>query len=511
MKINIELLPIDAVNPSAYNPRLADKQRLEILELSLRKLGFIHPLFADADGELISGHQRHLCACRIGLKQVPVIRIGKISLEERKAINIAFNRGTNDMRSFDTVLTLKEYLKMHDPVEAGLKLPECPEDRFYRCVDPCYVDIQDVISANKGKFDNQYARNMAGVLYKRKILMPIVCTQDNRLVNGIGRLILYAEKKFKTVPVVYILPEEAEFSNLMLNYLSMDFDIHRRYADLLRYNSFRRPEGTKKNLGRAFTFAIVGSKASATFYLKNPKNLAIWVKTHGQTVCDFGCGLMDETNILRSHGIDSVPFEPFFLDEKREISPELSRDIARKFLARVADGTRFDSIFLSAVLNSVPFLEDRKHVVCILNALCSPETRVFAHSASDTMPHYTSVVNPNGMRMDKSSQQYSKFALDYEPQTTLGDYDNPKVQKYHTPKEWYELWSEFFDSVEVSESQDNVCCICSHAKPIMMDRLMAALKHEFNLPYPDGSRMGMADEAVEAFTRRQQISGRKYL
>ena len=511
MKINIEMLPIDQVNPSAYNPRSADQYRLSILELSLRKLGFIHPLFSDSDGELLSGHQRHLCAKRIGLKKVPVIRVvGRLTLDERKAINIAFNRGTNDLQSYDTVTTMKAFLATHDPHVIAADLPDCPPDRMYRCASPDYVDLDLLIQANKGRFDNQYARNIASVLWQRHIYMPIVCTPDNHVVNGIGRLVLYAEKKIQQIPVVYISDDEAEFSNVMLNYLSMDFDIHRRYADLLRYNSFRRPTGVKKTLGRSFTFAIVRSKSSASFDMNNPKNLALWMKTYGQTVCDFGCGLMDETNILRSHGIDSVPFEPFFLDEKRNICPPKAREIARDFLKRVADGTQFDSIFLSAVLNSVPFLEDRKHIIAILNALCCPATKVFAHAASDKMSHYTNVVGKHGLKLDKSSMSLSKFLLDYEPRTTIGDYDNPKVQKYHTPQEWYGLWSEFFDVVKVSESQNNVECICERAKPITMERLKVALRHEFNLPYPDGSRMGLDDEAIDSFVARQAISGRKF-
>ena len=41
----------------------------------------------------------------------------------------------------------------------------------------------------------------------------------------------------------------------MLNFLSMDFDIHTRYADLLRYNSFRRVRRVRAELGWGFIFA----------------------------------------------------------------------------------------------------------------------------------------------------------------------------------------------------------------------------------------------------------------
>ena len=58
----IELLPVSALRPALYNPREADAERLELVRLSLRKLGFLLPLVATTDGEILSGHQRHAVA-----------------------------------------------------------------------------------------------------------------------------------------------------------------------------------------------------------------------------------------------------------------------------------------------------------------------------------------------------------------------------------------------------------------------------------------------------------------
>lgn len=46
----IELLPVSALRPALYNPREADAERLELVRLSLRKLGFLLPLVATTDG-----------------------------------------------------------------------------------------------------------------------------------------------------------------------------------------------------------------------------------------------------------------------------------------------------------------------------------------------------------------------------------------------------------------------------------------------------------------------------
>ena len=495
----MNLVHIDAVRPSTYNPRAADPRRLDLVELSLRKLGFVLPLYADRAGELISGHQRHLVARRMGLLTVPVETVPAMDLAERKAVNIALNRGTNDFGADDTPTSLTAVLEQHDPHGLAAHLPGVAPGSMYRCVDAVQIPTAFLTRANSGRWV-QYARNVAATLLGKGIVMPVVCTPDNRVVNGVGRLQAMAERKASTIPVVYVSPEEADFARVMLNHLSMDFDIHTRYADVLRYNSFRRPRGRRTRLGRCFTFAILGRTSSKEFDIADPADLARWKTNYGRVVCDFGAGLLDETRLLQAAGIDCVPFEPFLLDGG-EISPRAARDLTRRFLARVAAGVSFDSVFLSAVLNSVPFLADRRHVLCIVAALCTGRTRVYACSSSTRQAGYRIAAGADFA--NHTDSQRIQFRLDYEPRVTLGDFGStPKVQKYHTPREWYDLWHERFEVVRVTESSNNVECVCGRTRPVPPADLSAALAHEFDLPYPDGSRMGLVSEAQDAFSAR---------
>lgn len=77
----IKLVPIDAVKASEYNPRRNDEKRLALAELSLRKLGFLLPIYADEHGEILSGHQRQLVARRIGFPEIPVEYVSEKELE----------------------------------------------------------------------------------------------------------------------------------------------------------------------------------------------------------------------------------------------------------------------------------------------------------------------------------------------------------------------------------------------------------------------------------------------
>jgi len=79
---------------------------------------------------------------------------------------------------------------------------------------------------------------------------------------------------------------------------------------------------------------------------------------------------------------------------------------------------------------------------------------------------------------------------------------SPKVQKYHSQNEFYCLFKEFFEIVQVSESNSNVQAVCARPKPIDYKKLNSALEFEFDLPYPDGSRMGRVIDAKRAFSER---------
>ena len=499
----IKIEPISAVNPSTYNPRTADPKRLNLIELSLRKLGFIAPIYADANGEILSGHQRHFVATRMGVKNVPVFRIPPMELDKRKALNIVFNRATNDGDICQTPEKSKRELETLNLSELAKNIQEkeLESKEFFRCAYPCKVSVAKLCKINFGRWI-QYAKSIARTLRKAGIIMPIVCTPDGKVINGIGRLEMLAELKADTCDVVYISEEEAKFADAMMNLLTMDFNIHERYEDLLRYNSFRRARRVREELGHGFVFAVHGNKPCYEFDIFNPKQQAKWRKEHGNTIPDFGAGHLTETNILKAAGFDCVPFEPYHIGPS-EIDKDKSLAISRDFLKAVSDGKEFTSIFISSVLNSVPFEKDRQHIACICAALCRPFTKLYACASSTSETGYRQV---NGKAFHNESNAGNiAFRLEYESGVRIGDFqDKPKVQKYHTKKEFYDLFYQFFRDVKISEMSGNVCAKCENVRRIPWERLVEALQFEFNLPYPDSSRMGLVDDAVNAFKRRYE-------
>lgn len=501
----MKLVSLSDIKPSTYNPRLADPKRLDVIELSLRKLGFLLPLYADDNGEILSGHQRHFVATRMGLKRVPVEFCPPMDLNERKALNIAFNRGTNDLQQRDTPASLTDALSSYNVFEIAKALPDLDQasDLFYRCMHLQKLSIDPFLKVNSGRWVN-YARNMASMLAKKGIMMPIVATSDYVVINGIGRLQHLAERSKTHIEAVFISDKEAELTNAMLNYLSMDFDIHNRYKDMLRYNSFRRARRVRRGLGRGFVFAIIGNKAAADFDVTETESKKRWIHHYGQSVLDFGAGHLTETELLRSIGVRVTPFEPYRLGENEEIDKAESFRVVNEFIKDVQAGIPYSSVFISSVLNSVPFKEDREHIVCICAALCAKHTRLFAVASSRSHADWHS---RNGRHMLSSTRGREKaFILDYEPGITIGDFsDKPKVQKYHSQQEFYELFKQFFSVVNITEDSVGVRAICAQVKEVDPARLQKAIEFEFNLPYPDGTRMDMVDNALNVFSKRLKI------
>lgn len=495
--MNIELVAPSALQFASYNPRKVYEDRLALVKLSLQKLGWLLPVYATRDGEILSGHQRVYTAAQLGYRRVPVVYLPGMDDRKRKAVNVLFNRSTNDFDRGDEPQKATTHLLSSDVMEIAGQIEDYPMDRF-PCIEAVEFDIAPYVTQNSGRWV-RYALNVAKSLNRHGVVMPIVVDADMQVINGIGRLQMLAEKRIDKWRFVELSPQRAKLATLMLNLLSMDFDIHTKYDDLLRYNSFRRALRVRPGLGRGMVFALIGNKTANTFDIDKPACRTQWVKRFGTSIVDFGAGHLQETEMLRRNGIHVAAFEPYRLGANNDIDKSASIALTKEFLADVRSGRGYSSVFISSVLNSIPFEQDRKHIVKICSALCGEHTTLYAVASS---------TNQTGYKLASADYIADTFAgritmpLSYEKGIVLGDLaDLPKVQKFHTKTEFYNLFKTAFGVVSVDfDTGVNVSAIAR--KPLPLDGLRQAIEFEFNLPYPDGSRMGMVDEAIDAFSTR---------
>jgi ParB-like chromosome segregation protein Spo0J len=68
------------------------EKQLHQLEQSIRVLGWTNPILIDADNKVLAGHGRLLAAKRLGIDNVPVIRIEDMTEAQKRAYILADNR-----------------------------------------------------------------------------------------------------------------------------------------------------------------------------------------------------------------------------------------------------------------------------------------------------------------------------------------------------------------------------------------------------------------------------------
>lgn len=500
----IRLVPADSIRPSTYNPRQADPERLELVKLSLQKLGWLLPIYADAAGEILSGHQRHYVATEmLGMTELPVVYTAPFDLEQRKAINIAFNRGTNDMDPHTGTRTLAQLIQDSGVRELAESMPDATGT--VPIMDAKDEPIAPLLTANKGRW-SRHSRTVSRMLVTRGIEMPVIVDEHDQVVNGIGRLELYANQGRSKVRVLRVSGDTAKLAAKMLNLLTMDFDLHNRYQDELRYNSFRRIYTTRKVLGHGFLFAVVNPSRRAEFDLENPSHAAHWKRVHGESVLDFGAGHLFETGLLRGIGVRVTAFEPYRCGPDGRVNRDESMALTEKFLADVADGVKWDSLFISSVLNSVPFEADRYHLVTLLSALAYPDGTCYSVAMSTKNSNWQNVVATK-TSMNAVNESRPAFKLDHEEGTVLGDFgETPKIQKYHTMPEFQELFGSGFAEMQTNHVGSNCQGIFKKPHPVDPEKLARAIEFEFDLPYPGGDRMGLVEPAKQAFEKRLGIT-----
>jgi len=78
--------------PYARNSRTHNEEQIAQIMASIKEFGFTNPILIGGDNVIIAGHGRLLAAQRLGLKEVPVIRLPDLTETQRKALVIADNK-----------------------------------------------------------------------------------------------------------------------------------------------------------------------------------------------------------------------------------------------------------------------------------------------------------------------------------------------------------------------------------------------------------------------------------
>lgn len=92
MKTDIEQIKVDQLIPYARNARTHSEAQIAQIAGSIREFGFCNPVLIDANDGIIAGHGRVMAAQKLGMNEVPCVRLDHLSKTQRRAYIIADNK-----------------------------------------------------------------------------------------------------------------------------------------------------------------------------------------------------------------------------------------------------------------------------------------------------------------------------------------------------------------------------------------------------------------------------------
>ena len=118
--LTVEYLPVAALKPNPKNPRSHTEKQVRQIANSINVFGFNVPVLVDSELSVIAGHGRVLACKRLGISEVPTIRLEHLSEHQIRAFTIADNRLTENADWDDRLLG--EELKILSEVELNFGL-----------------------------------------------------------------------------------------------------------------------------------------------------------------------------------------------------------------------------------------------------------------------------------------------------------------------------------------------------------------------------------------------------
>jgi ParB-like chromosome segregation protein Spo0J len=129
--IKVEMVALAKIEAYPNNAKVHPEVQIGQIMASIRQFGFINPILIDRAGEVVAGHGRLLAASRLGMAQVPVIRLGHLTPEQAKALRIADNSIAESGTRWDVDLLEAELASLRavkfDLEPLGLDSIELPE------------------------------------------------------------------------------------------------------------------------------------------------------------------------------------------------------------------------------------------------------------------------------------------------------------------------------------------------------------------------------------------------
>jgi len=111
--MKVERVPVSDIVPYANNAKTHPDYQVEQIVKSIDQFGFNDPIAIDENNVIIEGHGRLMAAKKLGMAEVPVIRLEHLDEQAKRAYILAHNKLTMNSK-FDTEVLSSELDSIFD-------------------------------------------------------------------------------------------------------------------------------------------------------------------------------------------------------------------------------------------------------------------------------------------------------------------------------------------------------------------------------------------------------------
>jgi len=453
LELNADITKIQGAD---YNPRKITDEDLAALRDSVERLGVIKPIIV-RNGTIVAGHQRTKALRRLGIERAPVYWLAKDTTQYDEVRFNQLHNGTD-----------------LDFGDEGAKFPKFDHVGHHQ------VDPESMIANFRGE----------GVMVRGSIAEMVrtygpwgacVASLDGDVIHAAQYALAVAALGEKID--VFVLPDEqVEFAKHALN----------RLYGVFTYDGIKR-ETYVQSLAQPKR--MVGDSAVTQSRIYLFRVIPALEETPTMRVLDLGSGQGAYPRDLRSKGFHVMDIEFFRrIGFKNNINKPAVYRMIDRVAKDVVEGGLYDGTVLEAVLNSVDSVEAEQAVMGCLNAFTKMGGRVF--STSRSMEGYE-----NDMARTSSMGRAIRRPefLDENRLTAIWREGKWFFQKYHYTQEAKELFERYgFEVFDIWQELGYWLLVGRKVREISDEEKRKAVQFEFEMPWPDGSRVGRSEQMLKA-------------
>lgn len=141
VNLKIEYVPLDSLRPYENNARRHSEEDVDAIVHSINEFGFDDPIGVWGDGLIVEGHGRLEAAKKLGMTEVPIIRLDHLTDEQRRAYALAHNK-TAELSGWDFEILAEELENIVDIDMTALGFDE-QDDLFGYMENDSFVDPKE--------------------------------------------------------------------------------------------------------------------------------------------------------------------------------------------------------------------------------------------------------------------------------------------------------------------------------------------------------------------------------